>query len=69
MSYLTDFVDRIYLFSSLDTPKAYYNAIGIKNASVLFNELFISPRNVLKKSTVTHLQFSNIFGFWKNALC
>ena len=37
------------------------NAIGIKNASVLFNELFISPRNVLKKSTVTHLQFSNIW--------
>ena len=50
MSYLTDFVDRIYLFSSADTPKAYNNAIGVKNASHLFNELFISPRNVLKKS-------------------
>ena len=50
MSYLTDFVDRIYLFSSADTPKAYNNAIGMKNASHLFNELFISPRNVLKKS-------------------
>ena len=61
MSYLTDFVDRIYLFSSADTPKAYNNAIGMKNASHLFNELFISPRNVSKKSTVTHLQFSNIW--------
>ena len=61
MSYLTDFVDRIYLFSSADTPKAYNNAIRMKNASQLFNELFISPRNVLKKSTVTHLQFSNIW--------
>ena len=61
MSYLTDFVDRIYSFSLADTPKAYNNAIGMKNASQLFNELFISPRNVLKKSTVTHLQFSNIW--------
>ena len=49
-----------YLFSSADTPKAYNNARGMKNASQPFNELFISPRNVLKKSAVTHLQFSNI---------
>ena len=49
MSYLTDFVDRIYLFSSVDTPKAYNNAICLKNASRLFNELFISPRNVFTK--------------------
>ena len=50
-----------YLFSSADTPKAYNNAIGMKNASQLFNESFISPRNVSKKSAVTHRQFLNIW--------